>query len=69
MDGCQVEGCTQTVSKAGHASDPKYREPKPAKQAIYAKHGLRRIELGDAEIERLDDVLPRVFLRLGIQSV
>jgi hypothetical protein len=38
------------------------------KQAIYAKHGLRLIELGDAEIERLDDVLPRMLLRFGIES-
>jgi hypothetical protein len=52
----------------GRESDPKYRERKAAKQAIYAKHGLRLIELGDAEIERLDDVLPRMLLRFGIES-
>ncbi len=53
----------------GRESDPKYRERKTVKQAIYAKHGLRLIELGDAEIERLDDVLPRYLLRFGIESV
>jgi len=53
----------------GRESDPKYRDRKAAKQAIYAKHGLRLIELGDAEIERLDDVLPRMLLRFGIESV
>lgn len=52
----------------GRESDPKYRERKTVKQAIYAKHGLRLIELGDAEIERLDDVLPRMLLRFGIES-
>jgi hypothetical protein len=39
------------------------------KKAIYEKHNLRLIELGNAEIERLDDVLPRLLLRFGIESV
>jgi hypothetical protein len=52
----------------GMESDPKYRDRMAVKQAIYAKHGLRLIELGDAEIERLDDVLPRMLLRFGIES-
>jgi hypothetical protein len=52
----------------GRESDPKYRERMAVKQAIYAKQGLRLIELGDAEIERLDDVLPRMLLRFGIES-
>ncbi len=49
-------------------SDPKYRDRKAVKQALYAKHGFQLIELGDAEIERLDDVLPRMLLRFGIES-
>ncbi|QOV91833.1 hypothetical protein [Humisphaera borealis] len=53
----------------GRESDPAYRARKAKKQAIYAKHGMRLIELGDAEIERLDDVLPRMLLRFGIESV
>ncbi len=53
----------------GRESDPKYRERKAVKQAIYAKYELRLIELGDAEIERLDDVLPRMLLRFEIESV
>lgn len=53
----------------GLEADPKYRDRKAAKQAIYEKHGLRLIELGDAEIERLDDVLPRMLLKFGIESV
>lgn len=52
----------------GRESDPKYRARMAEKQAIYAKYGLRLIELGDAEIERLDDVLPRMLLRFGIES-
>lgn len=53
----------------GLEADPKYRERQAAKRAIYSKHGLRLIELGDAEIERLDDVLPRVLLKFGIETV
>ena len=52
----------------GLEADPKYRDRKAAKQAIYTKHELRLIELGDVEIERLDDVLPRMLLRFGIES-
>jgi hypothetical protein len=50
----------------GLEADPKYRDRKAAKQALYAKYNLRLIELGDAEIERLDDVLPRMLLKFGI---
>ncbi len=52
----------------GLENDAKYRERKAAKQAIYAKYKMQLIELGDAEIERLDDVLPRMLLRFGIES-
>jgi hypothetical protein len=38
------------------------------KQAIYAKHGLRLIELVYGEIERLEDVPPWILLRYGIES-
>jgi hypothetical protein len=53
----------------GRESDPKYRQRQTDKRAIYKKYELRLIELGDAEIERLDDVLPRMLLRFGIESV
>ena len=56
----------------GMESDPqlgqRYRDRMAMKQAIYAKHELRLIELGDAEIERLDDVLQKMLLRFGIES-
>lgn len=53
----------------GRESDPKYRDRQAVKRGIYAKYKLRLIELGDAEIERLDDVLPRELVRFGIESV
>lgn len=52
----------------GRESDAKYRERQTAKRAIYAKHNLRLIELGDPDIERLDDTLPRELVRFGINS-
>lgn len=75
MDTCHVEGCTQTfaglVASAARSSRD-HHVPRiihtTAKQALYAKHDFRLIELGDAEIERLDDVLPRLLLKFGIES-
>lgn len=52
----------------GLEADPKYRDRQATKRALYAQHGFRLIELVDADIERLDDVLPRVLLRFGIES-
>lgn len=46
-----------------------YRARQSAKQALYAKYKFQLIELGDAEIERLDDVLPRMLLKFGVESV
>ncbi len=68
LPGAKMGGKGVYIEFWGLESDPKYRERKAAKQAIYAKHALRLIELGDAEIERLDDVLPRMLLRFGIES-
>jgi hypothetical protein len=53
----------------GRESDPKYRDRMAIKRDIYTKYQLRLIELGDAEIERLDDVLPRMLLPFEIESV
>ncbi|HEX8912835.1 MAG TPA: hypothetical protein VF796_10785 [Humisphaera sp.] len=50
----------------GRESDPAYRKRMDVKRAIYAKYGFRLVELGDADIERLDDVLPKMLTRLGI---
>lgn len=52
----------------GLETDPKYRARQAAKRAIYTKYNLRLIELNDADIERLDAVLPRMLLKFGIES-
>ena len=54
----------QTLSLMVYSADDR----QAVKRAIYAKHGLRLIELGDAEIERLDDVLPPAFVAVRNQK-
>jgi hypothetical protein len=43
-----------------------YAERKAKKQAIYAKYGLHLIELNDDHIAALDDELPKLLLRFGV---
>lgn len=50
----------------GLESDPRYQERMRAKQAIYAEHGFNLIELHDADVQSLDDTLPRKLLAFGI---
>lgn len=50
----------------GMERDPKYAARMREKKAIYVKYEMNLVELGDAEIESLDDVLPRLLLKYGI---
>ncbi len=50
----------------GMEADPRYRQRMQAKQAIYAEHGFKLIELTDADVQSLDDTLPRKLLTFGI---
>lgn len=52
----------------GLESDPKYRDRKAQKIAIYEKYGFNLIQLQDADVQNLDDVLPRLLLRFGVQT-
>jgi hypothetical protein len=52
----------------GYEDDPKYQKRKEAKQQIYAKYGFNLIELADKEVQNLDDILPRLLLKHGIQT-
>ena len=51
----------------GMESDPRYRERKAAKQAVYEKNGFRLVELGDEDVQSLDDTLPRKLLAFGVE--
>jgi len=52
----------------GLENDPKYIKRKEAKKAIYKKYGFKLIELVDDDVFNLDDVLPRLLLKFGVQS-
>ena len=52
----------------GLEDDPKYLARKEAKQALYGKYGFNLIELHDKEVQNLDDILPRLLLRHGVQA-
>lgn len=50
----------------GLENDPKYAARKAEKQAIYKRYGLNLVDLVDDDIMGLDDVLPRLLLKFGI---
>lgn len=52
----------------GYDDDPKYLKRKEAKVEIYKKYGFKLIELRDKEVKNLDDILPRLLLKHGIQA-
>lgn len=49
-------------------NDPKYVARKEKKIAIYKKFGFKLIVLNDADVQNLDDVLPRLLLKVGVQA-
>jgi hypothetical protein len=52
----------------GLENDEKYIERKQEKIKIYQKYGFNLIELNDADIQNLDDILPKKLLQFGIQA-
>lgn len=52
----------------GYDNDEKYLARKQKKQAIYQKYNFNLIELTDQEVLNLDDVLPRMLLKFGVQA-
>lgn len=52
----------------GMENDPKYAERKRAKKAIYEKYNFKLIELRDEDVYNLDDVLPKMLLKFGVQT-
>jgi hypothetical protein len=49
-------------------NDPKYLARKHKKLTTYKKHGFKLIELGDTDVQNLDDILPRLLLKFGVQA-
>lgn len=52
----------------GLENDEKYSERKRKKLEIYNKYGFNLIELGDFDLQNLDDILPKKLLKFGIQA-
>ncbi len=52
----------------GLENDPKYLKRKEAKKAIYKKYDFKLIELTDEEVFNLDDILPKMLLKHGVQT-
>jgi len=52
----------------GYDNDEKYLARKKEKLAIYKKYNFNLIELTDSEVLNLDDILPRLLLKFGVQA-
>lgn len=52
----------------GYDNDAKYAKRKKTKQEIYEKYGFNLIDLKDEDVQNLDDILPRLLLKYGIQA-
>lgn len=52
----------------GYDNDPKYQARKQKKLAIYQKYDFNLIELDDSDVQNLDDKLPRLLLKYGVQA-
>jgi hypothetical protein len=52
----------------GYENDSKYLHRKRIKQGIYKKYGFNLIELEDKDVQNLDDILPRMLLKFGVQT-
>jgi hypothetical protein len=52
----------------GYENDSKYLARKRQKQEIYKKYGFNLIELEEKDVQNLDDKLPKLLLRFGIQA-
>ncbi len=52
----------------GYENDSKYLARKQKKIELYKKYGFNLIELQDKEVQNLDDILPRLLLKYGVQA-
>lgn len=52
----------------GYENNEKYLARKKQKIDIYKKYGFNLIELEDKDVQNLDDILPRMLLKYGVQA-
>ena len=51
----------------GLEEDPKYMERKNTKLRIYEEHSFNLIQLSEEHIKNLDDYLPQLLLKYGVE--
>ena len=52
----------------GYENDPKYLARKQQKLEIYNRYGFHLIQLNDEDVRNLDDILPKMLLKHGVQT-
>jgi hypothetical protein len=52
----------------GYENEPKYLARKKKKIELYQKYDFKLIELNDEDVQNLDDILPRLLLKHGVQA-
>ncbi len=52
----------------GYENEPKYLKRKEEKIRLYEKYGFSLIQLNEEDVKNLDDVLPRMLLKFGVQT-
>lgn len=52
----------------GFENNPKYLDRKKKKIELYEKYGFNLIQLEDKDVQNLDDILPRLLLKYGVQA-
>jgi len=52
----------------GMENDPQYAERMDIKRAVYAKYRFALIDLTDADVHNLDDLLPAKLLKFNVQA-
>jgi ribosomal protein S19E (S16A) len=52
----------------GYENESKYLARKKRKIELYKKYGFNLIELVDEDVQNLDDILPRLLLKFGVQA-
>jgi hypothetical protein len=65
LGGCWL---LRTHQYWGYENDQKYIARKQKKIDLYNKYGFNLIELQDKEVQNLDDILPRLLLKYGVQA-
>lgn len=51
----------------GMEQDPEYAARKREKKSVYQKYEMRLVEVGDQELKSLEDHLPRLLRRFGVE--